>query len=54
MKGNLLEALSQVPDFRAARGRRYPLWLLLFKLTTEQTVPIRFDITTVSRFAIAI
>jgi hypothetical protein len=29
MKSNLLEALSQVPDFRAARGGRYPLWLLL-------------------------
>ena len=29
MKVNLLEALTQVPDFRAARGRRYPLWLLL-------------------------
>jgi hypothetical protein len=29
MKINLLEALTQVPDFRAARGQRYPLWLLL-------------------------
>jgi hypothetical protein len=29
MKANLLEALTQVQDFRAARGQRYPLWLLL-------------------------
>jgi hypothetical protein len=29
MKVNLLEALTQVQDFRAPRGRRYPLWLLL-------------------------
>jgi hypothetical protein len=29
MKINLLEALVQVPDFRAPRGRRYPLWLIL-------------------------
>jgi hypothetical protein len=29
MKANLLEALTQVQDFRAPRGRRYPLWLLL-------------------------
>lgn len=29
MKINLLEALSQVQDFRAPRGQRYPLWLLL-------------------------
>jgi hypothetical protein len=29
MKTNLLEALTQVPDFRAARGQRYPLSLLL-------------------------
>jgi hypothetical protein len=29
MKVNLLEALTQVPDFRAKRGQRYPLWLLL-------------------------
>jgi hypothetical protein len=29
MKINLLEALVQVPDFRALRGRRYPLWLIL-------------------------
>jgi hypothetical protein len=29
MKLNLLEALAQVQDFRAPRGRRYPLWLLL-------------------------
>ena len=29
MKANLLEALTQVQDFRALRGRRYPLWLLL-------------------------
>ena len=26
---NLIEALSQVKDFRAARGQRYPLWLVL-------------------------
>ncbi len=29
MKANLLEALTQVQDFRAPRGRRYPLGLLL-------------------------
>jgi hypothetical protein len=29
MKINLLEALAQVPDFRAPRGRRYPLQLIL-------------------------
>ncbi len=29
MKINLLEALAQVPDFRAPRGRRYPLRLVL-------------------------
>ncbi|BAY25322.1 transposase [Calothrix sp. NIES-2100] len=29
MKANLLEALTQVQDFRATRGQRYPLWLLL-------------------------
>jgi hypothetical protein len=29
MKITLLEALAQVQDFRAKRGRRYPLWLLL-------------------------
>lgn len=29
MKINLLEALAQVQDFRAPRGRRYPLWLIL-------------------------
>ncbi len=29
MKANLLEALTQVQDFRASRGRRYPLCLLL-------------------------
>jgi len=29
MKINLLEALTQVPDFRASRGQGYPLWLLL-------------------------
>ena len=29
MKINLLEALAQVPDFRALRGRRYPLQLIL-------------------------
>ncbi len=29
MKANLLETLTQVQDFRAPRGRRYPLWLLL-------------------------
>jgi hypothetical protein len=29
MKINLLEALVQVPDFRALRGRRYPLRLIL-------------------------
>jgi hypothetical protein len=28
MKINLLEALAQVPDFRAPRGRRYPLQLM--------------------------
>jgi len=29
MKLNLLEALAQVQDFRAPRGRRYPLGLIL-------------------------
>jgi hypothetical protein len=29
MKINLLEALAQVEDFRASRGRRYPLQLIL-------------------------
>jgi hypothetical protein len=29
VKINLLEALAQVPDFRAPRGRRYPLPLIL-------------------------
>jgi DDE_Tnp_1-associated len=29
MAANLIEALSQVKDFRAARGQRYPLWLVL-------------------------
>ena len=29
MGANLIEALSQVKDFRAARGQRYPLWLVL-------------------------
>ena len=26
---SLLEALSQVPDYRGARGKRHPLWVLL-------------------------
>ncbi|NEP75172.1 MAG: transposase family protein, partial [Okeania sp. SIO2G4] len=26
---NLLQILALLPDFRAARGRRYPLWLVL-------------------------
>jgi hypothetical protein len=25
----LIEALQQVPDFRAKRGQRYPLWVIL-------------------------
>lgn len=29
MKTNLIEQLRTVPDFRAARGKRYPLWLIL-------------------------
>ena len=29
MGANLIESLSQVKDFRAARGQRYPLWLVL-------------------------
>ncbi|NES00839.1 MAG: ISAs1 family transposase [Symploca sp. SIO1B1] len=29
MKTNLLEALAGLPDFRAPRGKRYPLWLIL-------------------------
>ncbi len=26
---NLIQALEKIRDFRAARGRRYPLWLIL-------------------------
>ncbi|WP_250123805.1 transposase family protein [Chroococcidiopsis sp. CCMEE 29] len=26
---NLIECLQQVPEFRAARGQRHPLWLVL-------------------------
>ncbi|GET43915.1 transposase family protein [Microseira wollei] len=29
MGANLIETLSQVKDFRKARGQRYPLWLVL-------------------------
>jgi hypothetical protein len=29
MKINLLDALAQIPDFRAPRGKRYPLQLIL-------------------------
>lgn len=29
MKISFLEALAQIPDFRAPRGRRYPLQLIL-------------------------
>jgi hypothetical protein len=29
MGANLIQALSQVKDFRASRGQRYPLWLVL-------------------------
>ena len=26
---NLIEALQTVPDYRLARGKRHPLWILL-------------------------
>ncbi len=29
MGTNLIEALQKIRDFRAAKGRRYPLWLIL-------------------------
>lgn len=29
MTANLIEALKQVEDFRSARGKRYPLWVVL-------------------------
>ncbi len=29
MGTNLIESLQKIPDFRAAKGRRYPLWLIL-------------------------
>lgn len=29
MAANLIEELLKVEDFRAARGKRYPLWLIL-------------------------
>jgi len=29
MAGTLIEALQQVEDFRAKRGQRYPLWVIL-------------------------
>ena len=29
MKSNLLDTLDQLPDCRAPRGKRYPLWLIL-------------------------
>lgn len=29
MSGSLIEALQGIEDYRAARGRRYPLWLML-------------------------
>lgn len=30
MRISLIEALQQVEDFRAKRGQRYPLWVILF------------------------
>ncbi len=29
MEANLIESLQKIRDFRAAQGRRYPLWLIL-------------------------
>ena len=29
MGANLIESLQEIRDFRAAQGRRYPLWLIL-------------------------
>ena len=29
MGANLVESLQKIRDFRAAQGRRYPLWLIL-------------------------
>ena len=29
MKANLITSLQEIRDFRASRGRRYPLWLIL-------------------------
>ncbi len=29
MGANLIQALQEIRDFRAAQGRRYPLWLIL-------------------------
>ena len=29
MAVNLIQSLQKIKDFRASRGRRYPLWLIL-------------------------